>query len=177
MRLALAALALILIITLPGLPPAHAQKFGADITSLAAITLADSPGALGVYLGHGLLLTPWHPWTLDGAYVSSEESPLSPSQQAVAYDADSADDPGERVLSMAVCGAAWTASAEAGPDCTPFARLNGATAAFPLAGNAVPVPVGRLLYASRDADIALFEIDAGAVEAQGVQPARLSLIP
>jgi hypothetical protein len=183
-RIVIAALALSLIAALFAVP-AHAGRATAglpDVTSLAAIVFpgADhAPASFGVYLGHGLALTNWHPWTLDGQSYTAEESPLSPSRQVPRYDDDGVVDPGERLLSMADCGGTWTARVGAAPSCVPFARTDGAGFIFPLAEDqpeSVPVPVERLVYASRRYDIALFAVDAGVVEARGVRPARLSMV-
>ena len=164
-------------------PTGYAQKSTPTVTSLAALMLAGNPAqpaAYGVYLGHGLVLTNWHPWTLDGDEYMADPPALSPSRQVPHYDDDGVSDPGEHLLTQADCGGAWTPLAEAGPECTPFARLAGAGVVFPLAGDtweSPPVPVERLVYASRQHDIALIAVNALAVEARGVLPARLSLAP
>lgn len=173
----------------PAVPVAGAATLPA--ASLAAIVFpgGKTPTEFGVYLGHGLVLTTWHPWTVAGqGYL--DETPPSPAREVPEYDADGVADPGERALLMADCGGTLTPLANAGADCTPLARIEGARFIFPLAGSrtqagpdlgaltgATAVPVGRLLYASEEHDIALFEVDAGAVEALGVPAARLTMIP
>lgn len=181
-RLIVAALLLSLVAA--ALPPTgYAQKSTPTVTSLAALMLPDNPAqpaAYGVYLGHGLVLTNWHPWTLDGDEYVADSPALSPSRQLARYDDDGVLDPGEHLLSLADCSGAWTPLADAGPECAPFARLAGAGVVFPLAGDtwdSTPVPVDRLVYASREYDIALIAVNALAVEARGVLPARLSLVP
>ncbi len=159
--------------------------------SLAAIVFPGSkaPTEFGVYLGYGLVLTNWHPWTVAGQdYL--DDTPPSPAREVPAYDADGVADPGERALEMADCDGALTPAADAGEDCTPLARFEGAHIVFPLAGersqtgpdlgelgDATTIPVGKLLYASEQYDIALFEVDASAVEKLGVPAARLTMVP
>ncbi|MBN1680458.1 MAG: hypothetical protein JW966_09195 [Anaerolineae bacterium] len=166
---------------------ARAQKFAPHIEALAAIVLPGEtdPAGFGVYLGHGLILTNWHPWTLDGSTYTSSKPSLSPSRQVPHYDNDGQDDPGEALLNMATCDGTWVPLADADPACTPFAHVDGAGFVFPMVDYAqdttgsepdiIPIPVQRLIYASRDYDIALFEVDAQAVEARGVPAARLSM--
>ncbi len=163
-------------------PSGYAQKSTPAVLSLAAAMLPGDavPAAFGVYLGHGLVLTNWHPWTLDGAQYMADPPAIAPSRQVPRFDDDGVLDPGEDLLALADCGGVWTPLAKAGPGCTPFARFAGAGFVFPLAGDtweSAPVPIQRLVYASRRYDIALFAVDALAVEARGVLPARLSLVP
>ncbi|MBN2303865.1 MAG: hypothetical protein JXQ72_05280, partial [Anaerolineae bacterium] len=154
-----------------------------DVNALAAIVfpgVKSAPSHFGVYLGHGLVLTNWHPWTLDGRVYTEADPPISPSRSVPVYDADGNTDPGEDLLTLTDCGDQWLPLADAGTDCAPFARVDGAGFVFPMAENAVnsdPVPVEALIYANRTHDIALFAVDAGTVEALGVQPAHLSLAP
>jgi hypothetical protein len=167
-----------------GITASYTQKNAPDMTALAAIVfpgVKGAPSSFGVYLGHGLVLTNWHPWTQDGRFFTLSNSPLSPSRQVRVYDDDGVSDPGESVLSLADCSdGSWVPAAGADPACVPFARFTGAGFIFPLVGDtpeSTPVPVERLIYASRDDDIALFAVDALSVEARGVTPARLSMVP
>ncbi len=160
----------------------RAQTSPAPVSALAAIVLPGvktPPSAFGVYLGNGLVLTNWHPWTLDGRGYTADQPGLSPSRQAPGYDADGVTDPGEAVLDAADCAGTWTPAAQADATCTPFAWFAGAGFTFPGAEHASgdPVPITELVYASRAYDLAIFAVDAAAVEAQGVQAASLSLIP
>jgi hypothetical protein len=181
----LTALTLIVILTLPGIASGTtaAQKSTPAVTALVAIMfpgVKSAPSSFGVYLGHGLVLTNWHPWTQDGRFFAETNPPISPSRQVRTYDDDGMADPGEYLLDMADCDGTWVPTESADPSCVPFARFSGAGFIFPLMGDtsaADPIPVARLIYASRDDDIALFAVDALAVEARGVQPARLSMIP
>jgi hypothetical protein len=169
-------LALLLLFLAP--PSTHAKKTG--FNALAAIVIPGAksdPSQFGVYLGHGVILTNWHPWTIDGrAYQGS--SSLAPSRYAPGYDDDGSADPGEAILTMADCAGVWTLESEADSTCTPFMSLDGAGFIFPQAGDTAssnPIVIERLIYASRDTDIALFQVDGAAVEARGVQPVRLTL--
>ncbi len=175
---------LVIILALPSITThtAAAQKSTPAVTALAAIMfpgVKSAPSSFGVYLGHGLVLTNWHPWTQDGRSFMETSAPLSPSRQVRAYDDDGVNDPGESLLDMADCGGTWVPAQGADPACAPFARFTGAGFIFPLVGDTPasdPIPIARLIYASRDDDIALFAVDAIAVEARGVLPARLSMI-
>ncbi len=89
-------------------------------------------------------------------------------------------DPGELPLTMADCSRVWTPLETADQTCIPYARTSDAGFIFPLAddpGDGTPIPIDRLLYANRAEDIAIFQVDGAAVEARGVRPARLSMIP
>ncbi|WP_162909930.1 M1 family metallopeptidase [Aggregatilinea lenta] len=172
----------------PAIPVSGAAE--APLASLAAIVFpgADTPTDFGVYLGHGLVLTNWHPWTAAGqGYLDS--APPSPAREVPEYDADGVADPGERALDMADCDGTLTPLDEAGADCTPLTRIEGASFAFPLAGTraqagpdagalsgAAMIPVRELVYASQKYDIALFAVDAAAVEKLGVPAARLTMV-
>ena len=165
--------------------PAQAQTLD-QVVPLAALAgiafpgVKSPPSAFGVYLGHGLVITNWHPWTFDGRYYTADDPPISPSRQIVTYDDDGVADPGEQMFDFADCDGVWTPLDEAGSTCQPFVRVEGAGFVFPGAGDArdaQPVPILALVYASRADDIALFAVDADAVEARGVIPARLSLEP
>jgi len=164
-------------------PPAFAQESAVPQSALAAIIFsgaAGSPAHYGVYLGDGLLLTTWHAWTLDGDRYTAAESSLSPSRQVTTYDNDGRPDPGEDLLGLADCAGRWLPLAQADSTCTPFARLDGASVVFPLAAegaNGSPIPVQRLVYASREHDIALLAVDAGALAGRDIAPARLSAEP
>ncbi|NLX11541.1 MAG: hypothetical protein GXY36_17995 [Chloroflexi bacterium] len=178
------ALLFVLALSLLALPivPARAQKLAPDVSSLAVYTLPGAPDVpyFGVYVGHGLVLTNWHPWTLDGQTYTDRRPAISPSRRVERYDADNTDDPGEHLLDAAQCGDNWLALDEATAACTPFAALDAAAFAFPLAADRTddpPVPAARLLFASRLHDLALFEVDPAEVEPRGVRPARLSLAP
>jgi hypothetical protein len=181
----LIALTLVIVLTVPvgAASVTSAQKSTPAVTALVAIMfpgVKSAPSSFGVYLGHGLVLTNWHPWTQDGRYFTDANPPISPSRQVRTYDDDGVTDPGESMLDMADCGGTWVPAEGADPACVPFARFAGAGFIFPLVGDtsaADPIPVARLLYASRDDDIALFAVDTLAVEARGVLPARLNMIP
>jgi hypothetical protein len=153
------------------------------ITALAAVILPGvktSPAHFGVYLGAGVVLTNWHPWTLDGREYTSDQPALPPSRQAPGYDADEVDDPGENMLSLADCGSVWADSPGADAGCIPFAWTEGAGVIFPAAGDTLesqPVPILGLIYANRQYDIALLAVDAQTVEQRSVRPARLSGAP
>lgn len=181
-RIALLALSLIAAL-LPLAPqPALAQTSPAPVSALAAIVfpgVKTPPSAFGVYLGNGLVLTNWHPWTLDGREYTAGQPALSPSRQSPGYDADGQTDPGEGVLSLADCAGTWTHVDQADATCTPFAWFTGAGFTFPGADgdSGHPVPIKGLIYSSRAYDVAIFEVDPAAVEARGVQAARLSLVP
>ncbi|HML21703.1 MAG TPA: hypothetical protein PKD09_08655, partial [Aggregatilinea sp.] len=117
----------------PAIPVSGAAD--APLASLVAIVFpgADTPTDFGVYLGHGLVLTNWHPWTAAGqGYLDG--APPSPGREVPEYDADGVADPGERALDMADCDGTLTPLDEAGADCTPLTRIAGAAFAFPLAG-------------------------------------------
>ncbi|MEW6580147.1 MAG: hypothetical protein AB1435_13270, partial [Chloroflexota bacterium] len=168
----------------PTVPPlARAQEPTLPLSALAAIIFpgaAGPPAHYGVYLGDGLLLTTWHAWTLDGDRYTDPESPLSPSRQVTTYDDDGMRDPGEELLELADCAGRWLPLAGADSTCTPFARLDGASVVFPLAADGAsntPVPVQRLIYASRQHDIALLAVDAQALAEHGIAPARLNAGP
>lgn len=161
---------------------------GAALAALVFPGTKSAPAQFGVYLGDGLVLTNWHPWTLDGRDYTSPTPALAPNKRIPRYDADSVDDPGETLFDAALCGETWVyaaakavsglGSGETG--CMPFVRLDGAGFLFPLAGDsrdAQPVAAERLIYASRQYDIALIAVDAADVEARGVRPARLSMAP
>ena len=162
---------------------ARAQESTPTLSALAAIIFPGAPGTpthYGVYLGDGLLLTTWHAWTLDGDRYTAPESSLSPSRQVTTYDNDGRRDPGEDLLRLANCAGRWLPLAQADSTCTPFARLDGAEVVFPLAAEGAtgsPVPVKRLVYASREHDIALLAVDAAALAERGIAPARLSAGP
>jgi hypothetical protein len=174
--------ALVLILACPAVVPGYAQKNTPAVTALAAVVLPgvkSAPSSFGVYLGHGLVLTNWHPWTTGGRFFTDANPPLSPSRQVRAYDDDGVTDPGEWILDQADCNGTWLPAEGADPACAPFARIAGAGFIFPLVGDtpdSTPIPVERLLYASRADDIALFAVDALAVEARGVLPVRLSMV-
>jgi hypothetical protein len=176
------AVALVMILVFPAVLSGYAQKSTPEVTALAAIVfpgVKGAPSALGVYLGHGLVLTNWHPWTQDGRFFADTDSALPPGRQLHEYDDDGTADPGESLLSLADCGGAWVPAEGADAACVPFARIEGAGFIFPLVGDTpetAPVPVDRLIYSSRAFDIALFAVDSLAVEARGVQPARLSMV-
>lgn len=186
-RLITGFIALSLTLTLlPGAaaPAVHAQKnTPAPVTSVAAIVFPGTktaPAQFGVYLGSGLVLTNWHPWTLDGRDYTTTASRIAANRRVTRYTADGVDDPGERLLDTALCDGAWTPLSASSATCEPFARIAGAGVIFPLANDtldSVPVPVEQLIYASREYDIALFRVDAQAVEARGAASARLSLLP
>lgn len=185
-RLLVALLAVMLLagLVLPATPPpARAQESVLPQSALAGIVFpgaADSPAHYGVYLGDGLLLTTWHAWTLDGDRYTNPESPLSPSRQVTTYDNDGRPDPGEDLLGLADCAGRWLPLAQADSTCTPFARLDGASVVFPLVAegaNGSPVPVQRLVYASREHDIALLAVDADTLAERGITPARLNAVP
>jgi len=81
-RISIAMLALSLIAALIGVPArtARANTGPLDVTSLAAIVfpgVETAPADFGVYLGHGLVLTNWHPWTLDGQDYTATRPSLS----------------------------------------------------------------------------------------------------
>jgi hypothetical protein len=107
--------------------------------------------AVGVYLGHGLILTNWHPWTLDGQSYTDKERLISASRQIARYDDDHVIDPGEQVLDLVECDGQWVPGSvkDVIEDavCTPFARIAGA--GFVVPGDPDPVPVDRLVYANR----------------------------
>jgi hypothetical protein len=176
-RTVLLAVIFCLLVSFTRFSPARSQTTPLETALAAVVFPTDQPPAFGVYLGHGLVLTNWHPWTLDGDFYTSDAPPLDPSRQVPQYDADGKNDPGEDLLTAADCAGNWQALAEAGPDCIPFARIEGAGFRFPGLDAAEPVPILNLVYASRQRDIALFEVDPLAVEARGVQPARLSMVP
>lgn len=170
---------------LPGTaaPAAHAQKnTPTPVTSVTAIVFPGTktaPAQFGVYLGNGLVLTNWHPWTLDGRDYTATNSRIAANRRITRYTADGVDDPGERLLDTALCEGAWTPPSAGSAACEPFARIAGAGFIFPLANDTLdsaPVPVAQLVYASRQYDIALFRVDTQAVEARGVASARLSLL-
>lgn len=177
-------IALLVGLVAPALTPAGAQPATLpDVTALAAVVfpgVKSTPSYFGVYLGHGLVLTNWHPWTFDGQYYTGDRPPISPSRSVPRYDDDNLPDPGESLLRMADCDGTWVTDAAADRPCTPFARVTGAGFIFPLAGDrpdSAPIPIERLLYASRAYDIALFAVDPIAVELRSVEPARLSMVP
>ncbi len=186
-------LSLVLIVALGAAPlvgwaapiPAEAQTpdHGIPLAALAGIVfpgVKSPPSAFGVYLGRGLVITNWHPWTLDGRYYTVDDPPISPSRQIAEYDGDGIPEPGEQMADFADCDGTWTPLAEAEGTCQPFVRMAGAGFVFPGAGDArdaEPVPILGLVYANRAHDIALFSVDADAVEARGVIPARLSFEP
>lgn len=185
-RLLLCSLMIMLLVGMlfPGMLPATRAQ-SVPLTSLAAVVFPgtkSAPAFFGVYVGQGLIVTNWHPWTLDGRYQAAAESPLSPSRQVALYDDDGIDDPGEYLLAMAVCDGVWqpiAAEIAADPGCTPFGRFAEAGFIFPGVGETVEdelLPVGRLLYANRAFDIAVFEVDQAGVEARGVTPVRLSMV-
>lgn len=162
---------------------ARAQEPAPSLSALAAIVFpgaTGTPAHYGVYLGDGLLLTTWHAWTLDGDRYTNPDSPLSPSRQVTTYDHDGRRDPGEDLLRLADCAGRWLPLTQADSTCTPFARLSGAAVVFPLAAEGVndsSVPVKRLIYASREHDIALLAVDADVLAGLGIAPARLSAEP
>ncbi len=164
-------------------PLARAREATLPQSALAAIVFPGVdglPAHYGVYLGDGLLLTTWHAWTLDGDRYTDPQSSLSPSRQVTTYDDDGMRDPGEELLGLADCDGRWLPLAQADSTCTPFARLDGAGVVFPLAADAAssaPLSVQRLVYASRQHDIALLAVDADALAARGIVPARLSARP
>lgn len=165
----------LILLFMPAAPTGNAQQLG--VNALAEIVFSGGEqGSFGVYLGHGLVLTNWHPWTLDGTYYIEDNPPLAPSRSVLQYDADGTVDPGENLLEMADCGSTWVPAADAGSDCVPFTRLSGASFRFSLADDTL-IPIKQLVYASRQHDIALLEVDALAVEALGVKPVHLSMIP
>jgi len=165
------------------LTPAGAQKSAPPFNALAVVALpgADPNAAapLGVYVGEGLVLTNWHPWTLDGRSYTDETGALPPSRQIPHYDADGQADPEEYMAGQADCMGVWRPLAEAGPACTPFVRSPGASVSVPLAeqGRDRALAVQRLIFASRAHDLAVWEIDPADAAALGVQPARLRAAP
>lgn len=184
MRRRVIVLALVVMLIAPGIRarrPVMAHKSTPDSGAVGALVWADDPDTargVGVYLGHGLVLTTWHVWTLDGDGVTDADPALSPARTVPEYDDDGVTDPGEDMLGLAWCDTTWRSLDEAGPDCVPYTRLDGAGLRFPLDGaDDPPVPVESLVYASRAFDIALVTVDAAAVEARGVRPARLSAVP
>lgn len=189
------ALAVLVLMAASVIPPARsgaAPDATPPFASLAVIAFADGgggPAEFGVYLGHGLVLTNWHPWTVLGQVYMKDARP-SPAREVPEYDADGRADPGERALTLADCGTVLLPVGEADETCIPLARIAGAGFVFPLAGARSmadldpagiaatdPIHVQRLLYASQEYDIALFQVDERAVRALGVPPARLTMAP
>jgi len=151
----------------------HVAAQDAPPSPLVSAHLPDHRTVSGVYLGHGLILTNWHPWTLDGAAYTADDPPLSPSRQLLRYDDDKATDPGENLLNLALCGSVWTPLAESDSACTPYATIAGTTFT---ANDGEPVPLDHLIYASRRYDIAIFAVDALTAETRGFVPTRLSML-
>ena len=125
-----------ILLIVPAATPSRAQKNTPEVTALAAVVfpgVKSAPSIFGVYLGHGLVLTNWHPWTEDGRSFADGNSPLSPSQQARGYDDDGVSDPGEAVLNSANCAGAWVSVAD----------RSGLRALYPHGGRGVYLPAGR----------------------------------
>lgn len=186
-RLLLNGILLVALVALLAVAPAIAAtpvpQSSAPIpfSALAAIVfpgVKSAPAQYGVYLGYGLVLTNWHPWTLDGRDYTADWPSLSPSRQVPLYDDDGRADPAEDLLVGSLCDGVWSAPEPGTQGCVPFARIQGAGVLFPAAGDTLetpPVPIDRLIYASREHDIALFAISALAADMRGVTPATLSL--
>ncbi|MBN1562874.1 MAG: M1 family metallopeptidase, partial [Anaerolineae bacterium] len=143
-------------IIIPVLPTrAQTQTTPGSLIEIIWPDTAALPAQFGVYLGHGLILTNWHPWTLDGHIYADKKRTLAASWQVTHYDDDGVSDPGEWLLDR-------------------IGRIAGAGVTIPGDTANDPLPVERLIYADRATDIALFTVDAATIEARGAIPAQLS---